>query len=214
MSLGLDSISLNVQRTWKLSIQNENNVVLNENSVEGKPGINRECNSNELIIKVYSCYDIKMKLLAVVTPPYIYHGCSTWKTFWEETFTGKKFLFLAVNMKNYGHCNIRKHKEIKGSEEYVTLVISWKFNSLKKTKITSSESKRKFGKIRKGVDYFSGFQRQSKAAKIQKGKVWHQNVSKRDLSKIIKEIKKIKKLPHEKKRPKHEPNDSYFNLAI
>ena len=39
--LGLDSISLNVRRTWKLSIQNEKNVVLNENSVEVKPCINR-----------------------------------------------------------------------------------------------------------------------------------------------------------------------------
>ena len=50
LSLGLDSISLNVQRTLKLSIQNENNVVLNENSVGGKPCINREIKSNELTI--------------------------------------------------------------------------------------------------------------------------------------------------------------------
>ena len=41
-----------------------------------------------------------MKLLAVVTPPSIYHGCSTQKTFWEEKFTGKENLFLAVDMKN------------------------------------------------------------------------------------------------------------------
>ena len=55
-----------------------------------------------------------MNLLANVTPPYIYHGCSTWKTFWEETFTGKKHLFLSVNMKNCGRCKVRKNKEIKG----------------------------------------------------------------------------------------------------
>ena len=48
--LGLDSISLNVRRTWKLSIQNENNFVLKENSAEGKPCINRESNINELAI--------------------------------------------------------------------------------------------------------------------------------------------------------------------
>ena len=48
--LGIYSISLNVRRTWKLSIQNENNVVLNENSVEVKPCINRESKSNELTI--------------------------------------------------------------------------------------------------------------------------------------------------------------------
>ena len=51
-----------------------------------------------------------MKLLAVVTPPSIYHGFSTWKTFWEEIFTGKKNLFLAVNMKNCDRQNVRKHK--------------------------------------------------------------------------------------------------------
>ena len=50
----------------------ENNVVLNEKSVEGKPFINRESKSLELIIKLYSCHDINMKILAVVTPPSIY----------------------------------------------------------------------------------------------------------------------------------------------
>ena len=65
-----------------------------------------------------------MNLLAVVTPPSIYHGCSTQKTFWEEKFTGKENLFLAVNMKNCGRRNFRKHKEIKGSDKYVHLDIS------------------------------------------------------------------------------------------
>ena len=37
--------------------QNENNVVLNENSVEGKPCINRESESDDLTIYLYSCYD-------------------------------------------------------------------------------------------------------------------------------------------------------------
>ena len=39
------------------------------------------------------------------------------------------------------------------------------------------------------------------------------NVSEKDLSKIIKEFEKIEKLPYEKKRPKHDPTDSYFHLA-
>ena len=42
---------------------------------------------------------MNMKLLPVVTPPYIYHGCSTQKTLWEGRFTGEENLFLAVNMK-------------------------------------------------------------------------------------------------------------------
>ena len=39
---------MNVRRTRKLSVQNENNVVLNENSVEVKRSINRESNILEL----------------------------------------------------------------------------------------------------------------------------------------------------------------------
>ena len=62
-----------------------------------------------------------MNLLAVVTPPSTYHGCSTWKTFWEETFTLSEF--IAVNMKNCGCPNVRKHIEIKGSDKYVILDI-------------------------------------------------------------------------------------------
>ena len=84
---------------------------------------------------------MNMNLLAVVTPPYIYHGCSTRKTFWEEKFTGEENLFSAVNMKSCGRRNVRKHKDIKGSDKYITLYISLKFDGLDKIKITSSESK-------------------------------------------------------------------------
>ena len=75
-----------------------------------------------------------MKFLVVITPPYIYHGCSTWKTLREEKFTGKQDLFESVNTKNCGCCKYRKHKEIKGSDKIVTLNISAKFDSLDKTK--------------------------------------------------------------------------------
>ena len=90
---------------------------------------------------------MNMKFLVVVTPPSIYHGCSTRKTFWEETFTGKEDLFLSVNMKNCGNCKVRKHKEIKGSDKcvnlniYEILNISEKFDDLNKMETTSSESK-------------------------------------------------------------------------
>ena len=79
-----------------------------------------------------------MMFLVVVTPPSIYYGCSTRKTFWEEKFTGKEDLFLSVNMKNCGRQKVRKHKEIKGSDKIVTLEISSKFDSLNKIKTTSS----------------------------------------------------------------------------
>ena len=44
-------------------------------------------------------------------------------------------------MKICGRRKVRKHKEIKGSDKYVTLEISSKFDTLDKKKITSSESK-------------------------------------------------------------------------
>ena len=39
------------------------------------------------------------ELLAVVTPPSIYHGCSTQKTFWKGNFTGEEKFFSPVNKK-------------------------------------------------------------------------------------------------------------------
>ena len=66
---------------------------------------------------------MNMKILSFVTPPYIYYGCSTRKTLWEGKFTGEEKLFSAVNMKNCGRRNAKKHREIKGSNKYVTLYI-------------------------------------------------------------------------------------------
>ena len=86
---------------------------------------------------------MNMKLPAVVTPPSIYRGYSTRKTLWEEKFTLGDF--TAVNMKNCGCSNVRKHREIKSSDKYVTLYISLKFDSLDKMIITSSESKDNLG---------------------------------------------------------------------
>ena len=77
---------------------------------------------------------MNMKLVAVLTPPSIYHGCSTQKTFWEEIFT-------LVNMKNCSRRNIGKHREIKNGENYITLGIPFNFRSLGKMKITYSEPK-------------------------------------------------------------------------
>ena len=92
-----------------------------------------------------------MNLLSVVTPPSIYHGCSTRKTFWEENFTGKEYFFLSMNMKNCGSHNVRKYKDIKGRDKVVTLDISSKFDSLDKMKTTSSESKGKLKISGKGL---------------------------------------------------------------
>ena len=98
-----------------------------------------------------------MKLLAAITPPSIYHVCSTRKTFWEGKFTGMGFFFSAVNMKNCGCRNFRKPKKIKGSDKYVTLDILSKFDSLDKMKITSSESEEKLERSGKGLITSLGF---------------------------------------------------------
>ena len=77
-----------------------------------------------------------MKLLAVVTPPSIYHGFSSQKKFLEEKFRGEeKFTlgeFSDANMKYCGRCNVKKHREINVSDKYVTLYVSLKFDSLEK----------------------------------------------------------------------------------
>ena len=49
-----------------------NNVVLDENSVERKTCINRESRGLELGIELYTCHNINMNFLVVVTPPTIY----------------------------------------------------------------------------------------------------------------------------------------------
>ena len=154
-----------------------------------------------------------MKFLVVVTPPSIYHGCSTPKTFWEEKFTGKENLFLSVNMKNCGCRKVRKHKEIRGSDKYVTLDISAKFDSLNKMETTSSETREKLERSGKGLITALYFKTKVGSQKYKKAEYAVGNFREKDISKIIQEFEKIQKLPYEKKRPKHEPTESYLHLA-
>ena len=88
---------------------------------------------------------MNMNILAVVKRPFIYHGCSALKTFYEEKFTDEEELTLGefsdLTMKNCGCHYVRKHRNIKGGDKSVTLEISLKFDSLDKMRITSSESK-------------------------------------------------------------------------
>ena len=86
--------------------------------------------------------------------------------FWEEKFTGKKSLFLVVNMKHCGRHNVSKHKDIKVSDRYVTLEISSKFDSLDKIKITSSESKRRLEISVKGLITSLGFKTKARSKKL------------------------------------------------
>ena len=142
-----------------------------------------------------------MNFLVVLTPP-------SRKKFWEENFTGKKYLFQSVNMKNCGRRKVRKHKKIKGSDKIVTLNVSAKFESLNKMETTSSESKGRLGRSRKGLVTALAFKTKVRSPKYKKARYAIGNVSEKDLSKIIKKFEKIEKPPYEKKSPKNEPTDS------
>ena len=151
-----------------------------------------------------------MNLLAVVTPPSIYHGCSTRKTLWAEKFTGKQGLnelFLAVNMKNCGRRNVRKHRYHKDSDKYITLNILLNFDSLNKFHITPSESK-DMERSGNGFITFLGFKTKSRSQKYKTARYAIGNISKKHLSKLNKDFEKVKKLAYESKRLKHEPTDS------
>ena len=161
-----------------------------------------------------------MKFLVVVTPRSIYHGCSTWKTFWEEKFTGKKQdLFESVNMRNCGQRNVRKHKEIKDSDERVTLnmnkilKISEKFDNMDKMETTSSESKVKMEGSGKWLVTALALKTKARLKKYKKARYAIGNVSMKDLSNKIKEFENFVKVPHLEKTPKHEPTLSYFHLV-
>ena len=160
---------------------------------------------------------INMKLLAVVIPPVFNNGCSTRKTLWEEKFTGEKIFtlgkFSAVNMQNCGSRKVRKHIEMKGSDNYFALDISLKFYSLDKMKIIFSESKDNLGRSGKGLIASMGLKAKGRANKYKKARYAIRNVIKKDLSNIIREFEKISYGSYEKKRPKHELTDSYFFLA-
>ena len=116
---------------------------------------------------------------------------------------------MSVNMENGGW----KHKEIRGSDKYVTLDISSKFDSLNKMKIVSSESKGKLERSGKGLITSMCFKTKARSQKYKKARYVIGKVSEKDISKNIKNFEKIEKLPYEKKMPKHEPTESYFHLA-
>ena len=110
---------------------------------------------------------MNMNILEVVTPPYIYHGRSTRKMFWEEKITLGEFML--VNMKKYGCKNVSKHKYIKNGEKYIILAILLKFGSLEKIKITSSESKYYLGRSVKVLITSLGFNTIVRAKKKNQG---------------------------------------------
>ena len=133
--------------------------------------------------------------------------------FWEEKFTGKKYLFQSVNMKNCGRPKVRKHKEIKGSDKIVNLNVSAKFDSMNKMETRSSESKGKLGISGKGLVTALDLKTKVRKKKYKKARSVIGNVSMKELSNIIKEFENIAKVPYVKRIPKHEPTSSYYHIV-
>ena len=113
-------------------------------------------------------------------------------------------------MKICGSCNVRKYREIKDSDKYVNLDISLKFDDLDKVKIISSESKDDLGRSVKGLIASLVINSKTRPQKYKKSRYAIGNVSKKGLSKIIREFEKLPYESYEKKIPKNEPTDSYF----
>ena len=64
--------------------------------------------------------------------------------------------FTLMNMKNGVLSNVRKHRDIKNVEQYITLEISLKVGNMDKMKITSSEPKNYLIILDKGLISFMG----------------------------------------------------------
>ena len=94
-------------------------------------------------------------------------------------------------MKTFGPRNDRKHRDVKGSDNYVTLGISLKSDSLDKMKITSSESKEKLRRSGKGLITSLDLKAKVSPHKCKNSRYAIGNVSKKELLKIIREFEKL-----------------------
>ena len=122
-------------------------------------------------------------------------------------------------MRNCGQRNVRKHKEIKGSDKCVTLNmyeivnILEKFDDLDKMETISSKSKVKMEGSRKWLVTALDLKTKARSKKGKKARNAIRNVSMKDLFKKIKEFEKIVKVPYLRRTLKHEPTSSYFHLV-
>ena len=115
---------------------------------------------------------------------------------------------------------VRKNKEIKGSDKcftlniYEILNISEKFDDLNNMETTSSESEVELERSGKGLVTALALNTKARSKKYKKARYAIGNVSMKDLSNKIKGFKKIVKVPYVKRIPKHEPTSSYFHLVV
>ena len=95
-----------------------------------------------------------------------------------------------MNMNVFGRRNVRKHRDIKGSDEYVNLNILLKIDSLDKMRIKSLESEDNLVWSGKRLITSLGLKAITRPKKYKKARYAIRNVSKKDISKIIREFRK------------------------
>ena len=81
-------------------------------------------------------------------------------------------------------------------------------------KITSSESKDNLGRSGKRLITSLGFKAEARPKKYKKSRYSIVNVSKKEISKVIKKFENLPYMSYERRRPIHEPTNSYFYLSI
>ena len=144
---------------------------------------------------------MNMNLLSVVTPLSIYIGWSTQKTLWE-------IQFAPVNMKICCRRNVSKHRNIKDCYKYITLEISLEFGILDMMRIIIwGYQQRDLLPIWVSIP-LEGQRKRKKAG---------YSITDVSLKEISSNIREFEKLPYEgyvRKKPKHEPTESYFYTAI
>ena len=116
-------------------------------------------------------------------------------------------------MKIFGRCEVRKYRDTKNGEKYITLDISLNFFSMDKMKITSSEPKDYLRISIKGLIASLCLKTFGRLKKNKSSIYSINNVSMKDISKISKEFEKLPYNCYVRKRSKEEPTDSYFYLA-
>ena len=111
---------------------------------------------------------------------------------------------------NCGRHNIRKHREIKDGEKYITLEISLNFGSLDKMKITSSEPNDYLGISGKLLITSLGINTIRISKKRKNSRYAIKNISLKGIYNIINESEDFPYEGYVRKRSKHVPTDSQF----
>ena len=115
-----------------------------------------------------------------------------------------------MSIKDCGRHNFSKNRDIKDSDNYITFYLSLKCGSLDKMRITSLEPKYYLVRSGKGLITSLDLKTNGRSKKHKNSSYAIICVIIKDISKIIKEFKKLSYKVYVWKRHTHEPTDSYF----